>query len=137
MKRDIWGVFHDGVLKHIHGGVPGILVLDVEIEYLRNMFDEPGNSFRIELTGCTKMVYSEYDQEPTHDIAQILGREPEILYVTSEQPLLLDCVMGTLEFEYEVMHVWLPSGVEVSYESLASASERYWSEWRARSEAGA
>ena len=131
MKRDIWRVFHDGVLKHIDGGVSGILMLDVEIEYLRNMFEEPGNSFRIELTGCTKMVYSEYDQEPTHDVAQIQDRELEILYVTSEQPLLLDCVMGTLEFEYESMHVRLPSGVEVSYESLASASERYWSEWRA------
>ena len=65
MNRDIWGVFHDGVLKHIDGGVPGTLTLDVEIEYLRAMFDEPGISFRIELTGCTKVIYNEYEQVPT------------------------------------------------------------------------
>jgi hypothetical protein len=137
MKRDIWGVFHDGVLKHIDGSVPGTLMLSVEIEYQRGMFDEPGISFRIKLTGCTKVVYNEYDEKPTQDIATIQNREPEILYVTSEQPLLLDCVMGTLELEYDAMHVMLPSGVEVSYESLASASDRYWNEWSARSKGDA
>lgn len=133
MKPDIWGVFHDGVLKHIDGGIPGTLRLEVEIEYLRGMFDEPGISFQIELTDCTKIVYSEYGQEPTQDVAQIQELEPEILYVTSERPLLLDCVMGALELAYDAMRVTLPSGVEVSYESLTSASERYWREWSERS----
>jgi hypothetical protein len=133
MKRDIWGVFHDGVLLRIDGHVPGTIRLDLEIEYLRGMFDEPGTSFRIELNGCTKLVYSEYDQDPTDDVARIQAREPEILYVSSEQPLHLGCVMGTLELEYDTMRVILPSGVEVSYASLASASEKYWNDWSARS----
>ncbi|MDT7520644.1 hypothetical protein RAE19_18445 [Rhodoferax sp. TBRC 17660] len=137
MKRDIWGVFHDGVLKYIDDSVPGTLMLEVEIEYLRGMFDEPGTSFRIELTGHTKVVYSEYDEEPSQDITKIQERMPEILYVTSEQPLLLDCVMGTLELEYDAMRVMLPSEVEVSYESLVSASDRYWSEWSVRSKGDA
>ena len=137
MKRDIWGVFHDGVLMRIDGCVPGTIRLDVEIQYLRGMFDEPGTSFRIELQGCTKLVYAEYDQEPTDDVARIQEREPEILYVTSEHPLLLDCVMGTLELEYDAMRVTLPSGAEVSYASLAFASEKYWAEWSARSKGAA
>ncbi|MBK7547593.1 MAG: hypothetical protein IPI20_07030 [Rhodoferax sp.] len=132
MKRDIWGVFHDGVLKYIDGTLPGTLKVEVEIEYLRGMFDEPGITFIVVLTGCTKLRYSEYDQQATEDIAKIQEREPEVLYVSSEHPLLLDCVMGTLELEYDAMRVSLPSGLEVSYESLASASERYWNEWKAR-----
>jgi len=137
MKRDIWGVFHDGVLKRIEGVIPGNLRLEVEIEYLRRMFDEPGSSFHIELIDCSKFVYSEYDQEPTSDVRQIQEREPEILYLTSEQPLLLDCAAGSLELDYDDMRVVLPSGAEVSYEGLAAACERYWNDWSARSKGDA
>jgi hypothetical protein len=137
MKRDIWAVFHDGVLKNIEGTVPGTLRLQIEIEYLREMFDEPGISFAVELNNCTKFKYSEYEEQPTENIARVQEREPEVLYVLSEHPLVLDCVMGTLELEYDAMRVTLPSGGEVSYGSLESASEKYWSEWNARAKSDA
>ncbi len=132
MKRDIWGVFHDGILKRIEGTIPGTLTLEIEIEYLRGMFDEPGYSFAVEITNCTRFRYNEYEEQPTEDVAKILERELEILYVASEYPLVLDCVMGTLELEYDALRVMLPSGHEVNYESLVQASEKYWSDWSAR-----
>ena len=55
---------------------------------------------------------------------------PEILYVTSEKPLVLDCVMGPLELDYGRMTVELDSGVQVSEQELVSASELYWNRWR-------
>lgn len=132
MKRDVWGLFHDGVLSRIEGVVPGNVRLEVEIDYLRRMFVEPGSTFQIELSGCSQFVYREYDREPTGELQQIQEREPEILYVTSEQPLILDCAMGTLELNYEGVSIKLPSGKEVSYEALVSACERYWNDWSAR-----
>ena len=64
------------------------------------------------------------------DPDRIREREPEILYVTSEEPLVLDCVMGPLELEYEEMAVTLDNGIEVSEQELVSASELYWNRWR-------
>jgi hypothetical protein len=132
MNRDIWGVFHDGVVKLIEGTVPGTLKLEIEIDYLRRMFPEPGDRFVVMLFGCSKFTYADYDEPPTEDIAHIQCREPEILYITSEQPVVLDCAKGTLEFEYDEMTVSLESGRAVGYESLASACRKYWTDWKSR-----
>ena len=130
MSPSIWGVFHDGEILGIAGAVPGELLLTIEIGYLRGMFEGDGTGFEIRLKGCTKLRYSEYDEEPTEDLARIRDREPEILYVTSETPLVLDCVMGSLELEYQEMSVTLDTGSQVSEEDLAKASEHYWQSWR-------
>ena len=137
MTPSTWGVFHDGVIKAIDGTVPGTLVLTIEIGYLRAMFDGEGSSFKVHLTGCTKMRYSDYDEEPTIDLEIIREREPEILYVTSEQPLVLDCVMGPLELEYEQVSVELENDVQVGEQELISASELYWNRWRESSRSDA
>ena len=55
MTPGAWGVFHDGVIVAIDGTVPGSLVLTIEIGYLRAMFEGEGSSFRVPLTGCTRM----------------------------------------------------------------------------------
>jgi len=137
MNRDIWGVFHDGVVKLIEGTVPGTLKLEIEIDYLRRMFPEPGDRFVVMLIGCSKFVYAGYDEPPTEDLSHIQSREPEILYITSEQPVVLDCNEGTLEIEYDEMTVGLESGQAVDYETLASACRKYWTDWKSRTSNGA
>jgi hypothetical protein len=129
MEPSIWGVFHDGVIKRIDGTVPGQLVLGIEIPYLRAMFEGNGTGFNVRLQSCTKVKYSEYDEQPIEDLARIQEREPEVLYLASEHPLVLDCAMGTLELTYEEMLVTLDSGGHVSEEELAEASELYWQRW--------
>jgi len=132
MKRNIWGVFHDGEITRITGSVPGDVRLDLEIGYLRAQFPEPGHSFTIELSKCTQFQFSEYDEPPSSSLAHIQERKPMVLYITSEEPLVLDCAMGTLELDYSEMHVLLPSGREVSDLELTAACEKYWSDWQER-----
>ena len=133
MTPSTWGVFHDGVIKRVEGTVPGTLVLSLEIRYLRAMFQGEGTSFSVRLDECTKLRYNEYDESPTTDLNKIQEREPEVLYVTSEQPLVLDCVMGTLELAYGHMSVALDNGTQVSEQELVDACELYWKRWQERS----
>jgi len=128
-----WGFFHDGVIEQAEGALPGELILTVDIGYLRAMFAGEGSGFRIHLSGCTRVRYCEYDEEPTDQLEIILEREPEILSVITEQPLVLQCVMGELEIDYESMFVKLESGIQLSEREIADASELYWSRWRERS----
>lgn len=130
MNRDIWGVFHDGEITKITGTVPGDLRVEVEIGYLRNLFQEPGNTFFVELRNCSKFEFSEYDEAPSTDLTHIQERKPMVLYVTSQEPLVLDCAMGTLEMDYAQMEILLPSGRGVSERELTEACERYWREWQ-------
>lgn len=137
MERDIWGVFHDGVVSRVTGTVPGSVRLEIEIEYLRNMFEEPGNRFVVQLSDCSRLAFTEYGKAPTEDLDEIQNSEPEILYVLSETPLTLDCATGALEVEYSEMTISLESGRLVSYDSLASASEKYWNDWSSRDKSDA
>jgi hypothetical protein len=126
-------VFHDGVITRIQGDIPGTLQLSLEIGYLRAMFPGEGTSFNVRLDECIKLKYNEYDESPTTDLIKIQEREPEVLYVTSEQPLVLDCVMGTLELDYAQMSVALDDGTQVSEQELVNACELYWKRWQERS----
>ncbi len=132
MNPDVWGVFHDGVITRLTGAVPGTLVLRVEIGYLRAMFDGTGTDFQVELGGCSKLRYNEYDEAPSSDLLYIEGRQPEILYVATTDPLVLDCVMGTLEMTYRDLSIFLDTGVPVSYDELVQACDQYWTRWQQR-----
>ena len=134
MNRDVWGLFHDGYINRIECTAPGVLRLEVRIEYLRDMFPERGTSFVVTLTACSKFVYRGYDEQPTDDIAEIQAREPEILYVNSMDPLVLDCADGTLELAYETMTVTLESGQPVTEDALIQASDKYWKDFASRAE---
>lgn len=134
MQRDIWGVFHDGFVTRIDGAIPGTLRLEIEIGYLRKQFPEPGSRFVIILSNCTRLIFTEYDGPPIADLGRIQALEPEIMYVSQLQPLMLDCNGGTLELDYQEMSVSLESGQPVSYDDLVSAAEKYWAAFAARAE---
>jgi hypothetical protein len=137
MQHDIWGVFHDGSVIRIDGAVPGTLRLEIDIQYLRRMFPEPGDCFIVTLSDCTKFTFTEYDGPPITDHARIQALEPEILYVNELEPLILDCDGGTLELDYQEMSVSLESGYPVGYDDLVSAADKYWAAFAARAKRGA
>lgn len=131
MKRDFWRFFHDGVIDRISGSVPGNVVVEIEIEYLRQMFEGDGNSFNVNLTVCTKIEYSVYDGAPISDMQEIVSNEPEILYVNETEPeVILDCAIGRLVLNYADARVSLDSGQQVTYEELEQATKKYWSDAR-------
>lgn len=97
------------------------------------MFAGEGQCFTVRLSGCTKVEYTEYGERPTSDIGAISAKHPEILYVTSTEPIVLDCANGTLALAFKEMQISLDSGSPVTYEALAEASEKYWTDLEARS----
>jgi hypothetical protein len=133
MKRDFWGFFHDGSIVRISGSVPGNVVVEIEIEYLRQMFEGSGDGFNVNLTACTKIEFSAYGEAPTSDMQEIANSEPEILYVNETEPeVILDCAIGLLVLNYADARVSLDSGRPVTYEELEHATKKYWNDWSER-----
>lgn len=134
MNPDIWGVFHDGVVTNITNDGFGTIGLTLDIAYLRGMFSGDGTTFQISLRGCSSFTYSEYESTPSSDLARIQELQPEILYVQSTSPIVIDCAGGVLEMSYDEMSVHLPDGRQLTYEQLVAASRDYWQRWSEQSQ---
>jgi hypothetical protein len=67
------------------------------------------------------------------DIPKIVALEPEIFgFGTGPQPVVVNCVMGTLTMSYGTASIYLDSGEEVSFDELAAASRAYWDAFAVR-----
>jgi hypothetical protein len=129
---EIWNSFHDGAIKRVSGVVPGEVILDVSIEYLRHRFPGAGESFRVLLSECTLFEYLAYDEKTVTDLSEISKLEPMVLSVESAEPLVVNCVMGTLRLAYGSASIATDAGQPVSAEQLKQASIEYWAEWSAK-----
>jgi len=125
-----WRYFHDGYLVGARGSVPGTVVLEIEIPYLRAMFRGKGIGFVVTLRGCSRFEYHEFDEAATTDLAEIASKRPQILDVKSVDPVVIGCTEGTLRPVYEEMRVSLKDGDSVTEAELDVATERYWDEWK-------
>lgn len=134
MDRSGWGIFHDGYISKIEGEVPGDLKVFVNILYLREMFHGDGEGFVITLSNCSKFEYQEYDEQPTDNLKEIESLEPEVLYVQSQDPLVLDCSAGTLRLNYDSASIEIDSGMPVTDEELSKECDNYWEGWKKRNE---
>jgi len=132
MELEFCGLMHDGGIDTIRGEVPGIVSIEVSIQYLREQFPGEGTGFRIVLANCSELTYREYDSTPVTDFDSIVALEPEIVSVEKcESSVVVNCVMGTLTTSYEAAAIFLDSGEEVSLDQLASCSKSYWYAWAA------
>jgi hypothetical protein len=133
MQAEFWGLLHDGGIEAISGEIPGVISIEVSIQYLRQQFPGEGVGLRIELVDCWRFEYQEYDSAPITDIAAIVASEPEIFgFGNGPHPVVVNCVMGTLTMSYGTASIYLDSGEEVSLDELAAASRAYWDAWAAR-----
>gem|GEM_PF-725039 len=128
----IWNSFHDGVIERLTGLVPGDITFYVAIGYLRNRFSGSGSCFRVTLSECTKFEYEAYDEKSVNELAEIERLEPMVLSVETGEPLVVNCVMGTLRLAYGSASVETDSGHSVSAQELKEASCAYWAEWSAK-----
>jgi hypothetical protein len=133
MRPSAWELLHDGSIAEVTGSVPGEVRLALEILYLRELFPEQGTHFEVCLNGCTALRFTPWDEEPTEDFQDIVSRCIQVVEVRNEEPLIIGCAEGVLELAYEEIQVFLPSGLEVLYDDLAKASEKYWKAFAARS----
>ncbi|EMN7262890.1 hypothetical protein WB865_001853 [Vibrio vulnificus] len=130
MERDSWGIFHDGYISKIEGTIPGELRVFVNILYLRGMFQGDGEGFVVTLSNCTMFEYQEYDEQPTRNLKDIEGLEPEVLYVQSKEPLVLDCSAGTLRMSYDSATIEIDNGTPVTDNELSQECDNYWEGWK-------
>ena len=131
MQAEFWGILHDGGIESISGDVPG--TVSINVPYLRQYFPGDGIGFRTELANCIRLEYQEYDAAPIKDFATIVAMDPEILSLNSgHDPVVVNCVMGSLTMAYGEASVFLDSGAPVTFDELCAASKTYWDEWRAR-----
>ena len=133
MNSDTWGVFHDGDICQIEGNLPGDLKIHINIPYLRNMFPSEGEEFIIQLNKCTNFEFDEYDEKPTNILKTIETKKPEILYIDSLNPIVINCATGILRMEYNEAHVSLDTGESINDLQLEEASDKYWDEWKKNS----
>lgn len=138
-----WNVLHDGVVvwasrdrerRHV-----GLLI---EIPYVRRRFREPGDCFRLELSGCTRFSYTPYDEEAIEDPALIVAAAPDLAEAKSEDGrMTIWGGAGVLRLRYDALALFLAPpfdgtgacepGISVSLASVESAARDYWNAWRA------
>lgn len=129
---EVWKYLHDGSIESIEGSVPGDVVVHVSIRYIRQRFPGDGAGFIIRLSNCTRFEFEPYGEPACNELAEIVRLDPEILSLQSADPVVVNCVMGTLNLAYAHATVTLDSGIPVSLEELDAASAGYWDEWSQR-----
>jgi len=129
---EFWKYLHDGGIEAIRGSVPGDVVVDISIMYLREQFPGSGDSFTITLFGCSRFEYQAHGQPPCLDLAAIAAASPEIYGLKTADPIEVNCVMGTLRLAYDSASIVLDSGEEIATAQLANACRTYWEEWSKR-----
>jgi hypothetical protein len=133
MSVELWNQFHDGDIAQIIVPRPDQRVVTIGISYLRDMFDSPGDAFRVTLSGCDQFAYQLYDSDDwISDAAQIMQHSPEILSAQEGEGemIVISCTNGTLRMRYKEAIVMLDTGQPVTLEALRDASARYWKQWR-------
>ena len=132
MQVEFWGIFHDGSISNIDSSVQGDLTIDISIQYIRRQFPGAGDGFKVKLHNCTRFEYQEYDSQVITDFSAIVAMDPELLSLESaSDPIVINCVMGTLTTSYSSASVSLDSGEPVSYNDLTTACASYWDAWEA------
>ena len=136
-NADVWKYLHDGRIANVTGSVPGDVRVEVSIRYLRQRFPGSGTGFVLGLSNCTLLRYEPYEGAPVRSLGEIARREIEILSLESSEPIVVNCVMGTLHLAYTSSTLALDSGEPVSVKELSDASAGYWDEWSKRTRGSA
>jgi hypothetical protein len=128
----IWNVLHDGVIVGFDGGVPGTLIVDISIAYLRKRFPDPGETIRLVLVDCTRFAYREYEtDEFSTELPEIAAIGPEVVSASMKDGVCeVDCAGGTLEVVAAGGSICLDGGREVTLEELTTVADSYWKEWK-------
>ena len=141
-EREIWNVFHDGSIASADGQLHATARVKIEIEYLREMFEEPGDAFCVLLEECELLSFRPVDSAESFSSERIASLDLQILSAAEDDglPLKVFCVGGTvqapvygyLELSYASSRVALDTGRDVPVSELFAACGNYWDGWAAR-----
>lgn len=128
---DVFNVLHDGDIVAISGIVPGTVLLDIDIKYLRRRFPEPGKIIKLTIIGCTHFAYRDFDESKfITDLSAIEAFKPMIIGAVMRGEICdVDCLKGPLEITATDGSLSLDNGRPVSLEELIGIADAYWKEW--------
>lgn len=142
-ESEFWNVFHDGGIVSADGRLGATVRITIEIEYLRDMFEEPGTSFYVYLTACELLSFKAFDSvESSSSVDGLASLDLEIVSASEGAESTLDVlclaggaqsrVYGNLQLNYASSSITLDTGRAVSVPELFGASAKYWEDWAAR-----
>jgi hypothetical protein len=120
-QTEIWDLFHDGTLINAQENTPGNLLLTIELEYVREEFDEDFKYFLLELHECSLFEYypSVWDIEIIKDIKSILKYDLWMTDVEKKNDqIIVYCSNGILKTKYKEYSIFLDTGTKVSKHDL-------------------
>lgn len=128
----IWNILHDGVIVAVEGTVPGSLWIDIEIDYLRKRFADPGTLIQVHLMGCTRFAFKEYEKSDfSTGLTEIAATRPVMVSASIKDGVCeVDCTVGTLEVVAGDGAMRLDNGREVTLQEFKEVAEGYWKEWK-------
>lgn len=126
MSVELWDILHDGTIEGVEGNVPGDLTLNVEIEYLREMFSDGGTNIIVKLLGCDTLMYQPDNPSPLLD--SLAGVIPEGIHSGEVDGDLIRvyCMNGVLSLRYQDFSLMLDNGQPVALAELGEKSQEYW-----------
>ena len=135
MDEASWNVFHDGLLIHTCGCIPGDLEMIVEIAYLCRYLPTQSDKLHIKLLDCQRFEYHPYQQAPTANATSFAALHLKLLSAGFENGCIsIDCsdggYGGKLVIQYRAASTTTVEGQLLKQTELESAAGRYWSDWR-------
>jgi hypothetical protein len=130
-RLDIWNVLHDGEITVIHREAPDVVVMFVNIPYVRRRIEPLGDSFRLRLGGFRSIHFANDIGDTSSDLDYVEGYE--ILDILSEtMPAKIQLAEGTLTLDFDTLDISLDSGQPIAYERVLRVAKNYWDEFAAR-----
>lgn len=128
----VWNTLHDGVIIAADGSVPGDVRLSIEIGYLCKMLPTASDRLTVRLLGCSSIHVKPFEDQPSTDIASLVGQEVLSVNEAADGMVVVNCVEGLIELGYAGVSLQLAEGTSITQAELEAAANRYWTEWEAR-----
>ncbi len=128
-EKEIWNIFHDGEIVEITKSDNSNLNLKIQIEYLRKIISDDGDSFVIKLKKCNLFELNYENRKLITNLDTIQEIKPIILkskYIDNR--FLIKSTAGEIKLSYESAQIYLDNGKEITFENLANACGKYWEE---------
>ena len=136
MRPEFWNVLHDGTVARVGGRVPGEVRIEIEADYLRTRFVDPGGRFVITLQDCRTFAFQQWSspENPVTNLQEIAALRLWILSAdVADDYCVVQCTQGdnggTLKVSAQDASLALDNGRTLTLEEIRSVADAYWAEF--------
>jgi hypothetical protein len=129
-----WNLLHDGSVSGVERDGDRVSI-DVDIEYLRQRFEEPGTLLRVELLGCTLFEFTPGGGAAALAFEDLAKADLTILSAVLEgDDVVVWCGSGALRLRYRELALRFESGKPLSLAALDECARQYWDDFGSEDE---